>query len=106
VAFKLRAIQLHHLIQYNDITSCLHHVTLKLTHPDETWRKVHVMGLMGPLQYASREGKMMVVIDHMCAFILVEKLHTFITYCNALMTKYRFWFDKLIYLKLIIFNYK
>jgi hypothetical protein len=55
--------------------------------------------------YAAREGKMIVVIDHTYAFILVKKLHPSITYCNALMTRHGFWIDNFIYLTFMILNY-
>jgi hypothetical protein len=48
--------------------------------------------------YISREGKITVLIHHMYAFILVKKLHTFITYSNALMTRHGFCINNLIYL--------
>jgi hypothetical protein len=55
--------------------------------------------------YATRERTMTVVIDHTYAFILVKKLHPFITYCNALMTRHGFWIDNFIYLTFMIRNY-
>jgi hypothetical protein len=48
--------------------------------------------------YATREGQMNVVLDHMYAFILIQKLHPFITYCNALVTRHGFWIENVIYL--------
>jgi hypothetical protein len=53
--------------------------------------------------YTSREGTIRVATDHMYEFILVRNLHTFITYCNALMTRHGFCIN--IYLFIVIYYF-